>query len=186
MSWESMVRDASARADELFSQAWDGPHAFHKVRLFNQELWRSNPARAEENMRQAVATGGFGLDCIDRRVGNYEGQIMAIRAGYVDLVKRHGLPTYRISEKGRQALRDAGDPEPIFLCALDGWHSRSNYDSTFEYCAYEVVAFGRPMLRLFAKAVPQGDGVGMEPHLRREDVEQLRDYLTDYLERTKQ
>ena len=143
---------------------------FADVRMLNQDIWDKYPERAKERALQAIHTGGFDEDCIGRRVGNYEGQIMAIRFGWVDKEKHR----WRINNAGMAALREAGETVPVFLPALDTWHR-----SPYEYCAYEKN--GR--LKLFTDAVPCGANWGMKPELRRGDVVKLRDYLNDWLSR---
>jgi hypothetical protein len=51
------------------------------LKKFNEDVWAHSPDRAESAAIDAIKTGGFGCDCLDRRVGNYEGQIMAIERG---------------------------------------------------------------------------------------------------------
>lgn len=163
-----------------------GPQAFAGVKLLNQHIWNSDPERANEDMLDAISTGGFGEMCIQNGTGNYEGEIMAIRAGWVDghisgWTGRANI--WRLNEAGANALRAAGRPVPVPLPARDDWHSRPDGEVTFEYCAYEVERAGKPMLRLFKEAFECGANGGMHPLLRREDVVALRDYLDDWLGR---
>ena len=178
--------------DPFMTDTRSGPNAFASVSLFNQGLWRSRPERAQEAMLDAVASGGFDGDCIRRKVGNYEGQIMAIRAGWVDgkpydwrrPEEADVVDAWHLNEKGGKALRAAGRPVPTFFTARDDWHSRGTHESVFEYGVYELERNGQPMLKLFAKAYPRYS-VGMDPLLRRNDVLALRDYLNDWLARTR-
>jgi hypothetical protein len=144
------------------------------VPFHNQVIWGRNPDKAKETIAEALATGGFDTDCIKRRVGNYEGQIMAIRDGLVD---RQGY-AYRINDAGRAFLSAQGKPVPTFLTVLDSWHS-----SDAEYCMFETTCRDQPVLRFAQKIIPQGAYLCMDPLFRRQDVEALRDYLSAWLAR---
>jgi len=157
-----------------------GPNAFRLVALTNQRIWDADPARAQKEALDAIRVGGFDGDHIVRRVGNYEGQIMAIRRGWVD-VDGYG---WRINDAGRAALQAAGEPVPTFFTARDDWHSRDDREAVFQFCAYEIERDGKPMLRLFEKAISCGANWGMKPLLRRDDAIALRDYLNDWIART--
>lgn len=152
----------------------DGPQAFSSVKFGNQVVWDNHPDQAAAVMCDAINAGGFGSDHIDRTVGNYEGQIMAIRAGLAAKGK-HG---WYITDLGREFLRKHGRAVPTFLTALDSWHTRP-----FEYCVWDVERNGEPMLKFAEKLYPR-ISVGMEPLFRREDVLVLRDYLSEWLVRT--
>lgn len=171
-----------------------GPQAFANIVLFNQGIWDRDPKRAKEWALKALEQGGFNDDHISRRVGNYEGQIMAIRAGWVDgcpycwrgADEQDRVDIWRLNDAGAAALRAAGEPVPVLLPARDDWHSRTNRESTFQYCAYELERNGQPMLRLFKEAIPCGASWGMEPLLRRDDAIALLNYLNDWLKRTEE
>lgn len=177
---------------EYTAEGCVGPNAFFWLDLLNQGVWDRNPDRAKGKALDAIASGGFDRDCISRKVGNYEGQIMAIRNGWVDGKPyrfRKGwdadvIDVWAINDKGRAALIEAGRSPPVLLPVRDDWHSRKDEEKTFQYCAYELERNGHPALRLFEKAIPCGASWGMDPILRREDVVALRDYLNDWLART--
>lgn len=158
-----------------------GPNAFAGMRLFNQRVWDNSAEQRTRIICDALATGGFDRDCISREVGNYEGQIMAIRA---DLVDKDAW-NWRINEAGKAYLRAAGKGVPRFLPVMDDWRSRVDHEKAFEYCAFEETRYGKPVLKLFKDAIPSGAKWGMEPILRRSDAEALRDYLDDWLARTR-
>lgn len=158
-----------------------GPNAYSVVRFTNQELWDEYPARADEAICEALENGGFGEDEIRRKVGNYEGQIMAIRRGLVDSEEW----SWRINDAGIEFLKRFHRPVPVFLPAVDDWHSRKGDPKKFEYCAFELERDGRPHLKLFKEAIPCGASWGMEPLLSKSDVVALRDYLNDWLLRKK-
>ena len=168
-----------------------GPDAFRELTLFNQHIWDASPERAKERMLEAISNGGFDEDCIRRRVGNYEGQIMAIRADWVDgkpygwrgEKEKDAIDVWRLNALGAEALRMASKPVPVLLPARDDWHSRATREKVFQYCVFELERDGKPMLRLFKEAIPCGASWGMEPVLRRADVVALRDYLKDWLAR---
>ncbi len=61
-----------------------GPAAFADLVFPNQLVWTTRPGRLRDAMLESLCTGGFDADCIRRRVGNWEGQVSAIRAGWVD------------------------------------------------------------------------------------------------------
>src|SRR5689334_20575191 len=107
------------------TQIWcdkeDGPNAFSRVVLSNQQIWDNDPQRADGAVCDALMSGGFGEDAIRRCVGNYEGQIMAIRRGYVKK-ENYG---WRITDAGRQFLVGRGKCPPDFLWARDDWHRSS-------------------------------------------------------------
>jgi hypothetical protein len=148
----------------------------NRVPLFNQNVWDANPEKAKEEALCAIAFGGFDTDCIDRRVGNYEGQIMAIRRGWVDQKKYH----FETNEEGFKALKEAGKRVPSFLPVLDSWHG-----SASEYCAFTVIHSGERMLQLFEKAIAKQPRLAMDPLLRKSDVVALRDFLNKWLEGNK-
>jgi hypothetical protein len=141
---------------------------------FNADVWNNDPKRAEEEALKAILRGGFGHDCLDRRVGNYEGQIMAIERGWVDPKEYQ----YVINSAGIEALKRAGHIVH-FLPGIDTWHG-----SNFEYCVYEEKWKNRPVLRLFTEAIPKAGQLGMCPVLDKSDVVALRNYLNDWIKRT--
>src|SRR5690349_6471468 len=110
--------------------------------LFNQRVWDARPDRALESALKAIEVGGFSDDCMGRRVGNYEGQIMAIRRGWAE---RDGHYTWKVTQAGLDALRENGRPVPAFLPAFDNWHGKA-----YEICAYEKTlhSTGEPILQL--------------------------------------
>ncbi len=149
------------------------------IPLFNQRVWDANPDRAIEVALDALHTGGFDNDCIRRRVGNYEGQIMAIQRGWVQKEEW----AWRINDAGIKALKDAGRKVPHFLPARDDWHSRTDRQKDYEYCVYEETRGGKPMLKLFKDAIPCGAKWGMDPMLDKSQATALRDYLNEWLAR---
>lgn len=152
-------------------------NAYSNVPLFNQRVWDAKPERAEEVALDAIATGGFDTSAIDRRVGNYEGQIMAIRRGWLD---EDGRWSWVINDQGIAALKAAGRAAPTFLPAVDTWHG-----STFEYCAYNDRLDDAPALRLFRECIPAKGCVGMRPRLRYSDVAALHEFLGQWLAENK-
>jgi hypothetical protein len=48
---------------------------------------------------------------------------------------------------------------------------------------YEQLLNGKPVLELFAEAIPKGGSLGMVPKLNTDDALALRDYLNDWLSR---
>lgn len=151
----------------------DKTRKYLAIKKFNEELWDSRPDRAESAAIDAIRTGGFGCDCLDRRVGNYEGQIMAIERGWVD-EEKYG---YIVNQDGLDALRRHGIIVR-FLPGKDTWHGRD-----FEYCVYELENNGKPALKLFSESIPKGGDLGMKPTLDVNDIVALRDYLNDWITR---
>src|SRR5882672_5517043 len=142
-------------------QVWvddeEGPNAFQSTTMSNQALWDGFPLRADEAVCTALHMGGFDNDHIQRKVANYEGQIMAIRRGYV---KKDRVSYYAITEDGCAFLRSHGYSVPVFLPAFDSWHGRQ-----FEYCLWEYrndQHSGTPYLE-FAKELYPRRTVGMKP-----------------------
>lgn len=162
------------QSQQVWTDEQDGPQAFSSVKLLNQKLWDVDPISAAHSICRAISTGGFGGDHIRRKVGNYEGQIMAIRAGLVSK-ENYG---WRITDAGREFLRDHGKPVPIFLTALDDWHN-----TEFEYCVWETERDGNQYLK-FAKELYPRISTGMNPLFRIEDAIALRDYLTKWIDGT--
>jgi len=148
---------------------------FRDVILRNQRVWDKNPDRAHMEALESIGSGGFDENLIRREVGNYEGQIMAARNGWVDKINY----TWVITDKGLEALKISGKPVPNFLSGIDSWH-----DSEFEYCVYEVKYDDKPALRLFKEPFPKGGSLGMNPILRRCDVVALHKMLGNWIEKT--
>lgn len=149
--------------------------------MLNRDIWERYPDRAEAVALEAIENGGFGQDWIKRHVSNYEGQLMAIQRGWVDFKpysEKSSFGGYHINETGLQALRKAGKSVPHFLSVIDSWHG-----SASTYCAYEKTYKGKPVLQLFAKSIPKGTTLAMDPLLSVENVRELRDYLNDFLDR---
>lgn len=144
------------------------------IPLLNQRVWDAHLEKAKENALDSLHQGGFGSDCIERRVGNYEGQIFAIRFGWVD-EHEYG---WEINQKGIQALIEAGRQVPSFLPVMDSWHGIES-----SYCAYTKTYRGETVLELFDKAIPKYDELAMSPLLRKSDVVALRDFLNDWLDK---
>jgi hypothetical protein len=142
------------------------------ISLFNQKVWDANPDRAEDVICEALSTGGFGEDLINRRVGNYEGQVMAIRSGLVD---KDGY-NWRINDAGQEFLRKHGKAVAVFLPVIDSWHR-----SEGEFCMYETTYRGEPTLKFAKELIPQGAHLCMDPLFRKQDAEVLRDYLSAWL-----
>ena len=145
---------------------------YEDVQMKNQRLWDAYPERATEAALDAISSGGFGTDAIRRRVGNYEGQVMAIRCGWA---VKEGY-RFTTTDKGWGAFEDNGRQRPTFLGAQDTWHN-----SRFEYMAKDTEVNGKRALRLFKDAHPSKGRCGMDPALTREDVIQLRDFLNNWL-----
>lgn len=152
-----------------------GPNAFKSISLPNHYL----PEKADKEVADALRLGGFGADNINRRIGNYEGQIMAIRRGFVDK-QRYG---WLINNAGRVWMSARGTPAPVFLKARDDWHSRDHREHIFDLCVWEVERSGKPFLK-FAKELYPVIGVGMDPLFGREHAKALRDLIDDWLNRT--
>jgi hypothetical protein len=148
-----------------------GPKAYNSIRLRNQHVWDSRPERATEAALDALEAGGFGYDCISREVGNYEGQIMAIRRGWAEPAKDYG---YIITDDGYAAWLSAGRDAWAPLPALDTWHN-----SRFFYRAITT----KIGLKLFKNGFAAYGRLGMDPVLTRADVIALRDYLNLWLDR---
>ena len=156
------------------------------IKLTNQHIWDRYPERAKNNALDAIQNGGFGSDCIDRRVGNYEGQIFAIEYGWVSQEDPRNnsllLSSWVINDTGKSALKDNGYPVPSFLTALDTWHH-----SSFEYCLFTERSERDGLVLNFAeKLIPKAGRVGMNPKFRYQDVVALRDYLTSWIEEHKE
>lgn len=147
------------------------------ILLDNQRVWDAHPERALEDILNAIVTGGFDDDCIRRHVGNWEGQVMAIRKGYV----RYADGSWTITSEGLEALAKAHKDLPVTLTIWDDWHGRGDWA-----LIQEVTRKGRHFLRLCERAMKYGSPYGFsKPLWRREDVIQLRNYLDKWLERTK-
>ena len=153
---------------------------FENVPLSNQRVWDAHPERVHKNALDAIAEGGFYDDCIKRRTGNYEGQIMAIRNGWLDK-SEDGFVYDRwiTNEKGWAAYEDAGRQRPVFLKCQDTWH-----DLEFEYIVKTTTKDDEPALQLFKESYPAKGNTGKEPVLTRKNVVQLRDFLNDWLEKS--
>lgn len=155
----------------------DKTEEYLQIPKFNQRVWSLDPERAREAAIDAIRKGGFGTDCLDRRVGNYEGQIMAIEREWVNWDEYR----YVINEKGLEALREAG-VILHFLPGKDTWHG-----CNFEYCVYESKdRNGNPMLTLFSEAIGKAGQLGMYPKLDINDVAALRNFLNSWLERSQE
>jgi hypothetical protein len=145
-----------------------------KIPLLNQRVWDSYPERAKKAALDAIATGGFETDHIERRAGNYEGQVMAIQRGWVKRSRYgHG---YEITLAGLRSMKEGGRTIPYFLPAWDSWHG-----CRFEYCAYTTEFKNGRALRLFKESIPAKGSLGMDPILDRDDVIRLRDFLTEWI-----
>lgn len=144
-----------------------------RIPLRNQAIWDADPARATKEALDAISHGGFGEDCIRREVGGYEGQIMAIRRGWVDQKDWH----WETNAAGFKAMREHGMEPPIFLPVWDSWHG-----SRAHYCAFTQEYRGQSALKLFKEAIPKEPSLAMAPLLSREDVVALRDYLNQWLD----
>lgn len=166
-----------------------GPNAFASVRMLNQRIWDADPERAERAALDSLSTGGFSDDCIARQVGGYEGQIFAIRRGWVerrihtytsfDGSERSFPSGWIITDAGRKAMRESGREVPTFLPALDSWHG-----SKSAYCAYETCGKDGPMLRIMKDAIGAHGSLCMHPLLSVSDAKALRDYLSDWIVRS--
>lgn len=98
----------------------EGPDAFKSVRMLNQRLWDRSPECVDDAICEALHTGSFGDGEISRRVGSYEGQIMAIRRGLVSMAPDGSV--YEITESGRQFLRDKARTIPEWINVHDTSH----------------------------------------------------------------
>lgn len=145
---------------------------FADVPLVNQDIWDRDPERAKAEALDAISSGGFATGNISGRVGDYEGQVMAARNGWVE---KDGW-LWVINDEGLEALRAAGREVPHFLPAMDAWHN-----SKFEYCVYETTYNGSPAIKLFEKAFPKGNCGGTQPILRHKDVVSLHKALGNWL-----
>jgi len=151
------------------------PEGIEDTPLDNQRIWDNDPQRSREYALEAIRDGGFQGDCIRRRVGNYEAQVMAIRNGWVTWCPRSAK--WLTSECGWKALEESGEKRPAMLPATDTWH-----DSRFCYLVRDTQVGEGRALRLFKECYPAEDRIGMHPALTREDVVCLRDYLNEWLE----
>lgn len=154
------------------------PDDLSLVKLSNQRVWDADPKRATDEALSAITKGGFDDDCINRRVGNYEGQVMAVLRGWAV----RGAYGWTITEAGLEALRAAGRPVPRALPVHDTWHGKPR-----QFCVQETSYIGKPALKLAEDHIRYGSsGYGVPPGywlLCHSDVRALRDYLTDWLTR---
>jgi hypothetical protein len=154
-----------------------------RVTLFNQSVWDNFPERASEEIASAIVDGGFGEDCIRREVGNYEGQVMAIRRG---LVSWDGQFYWIINDAGKAFLSAQEKPVPHFLPMLDSWHmSRTEYCAhTLKWTGLDSKVYG-PYLRIAKEVRGRAGSVAMMPLLSAGDVLALRDFLNAWLAENK-
>jgi hypothetical protein len=159
---------------------------YTKLSLVNQQVWDKHPELAYMESLDALSRGGFDSSLMDRCVGNYEGQVLAIRDGFVTEV---AAGSWEICAAGIEALQKAHLPIPRCLPVYDNWHGHGT-----NYCVREVMPNGscipnykhsEASLQLSETLLRYAGSGGLVqcPIFRRSDVVKLQQYLGEWLQR---